>query len=147
MLLLRVVAARVEYIKAPAYDEGRGKLATELLEHEPRAGKQVPLLLNVGEESIALDKAIESGDTDLVFFVLLSLKKKIPLSSFFRTINSRPVASAIVEASAIDQDQELLKDLYYQDDRRLDGANLLIDRKSTRLNSSHSGESRMPSSA
>lgn len=115
-----------EEIARAAYDEGRGKLATELLEHEPRAGKQVPLLLNVGEESIALDKAIESGDADLVFYVLLNLKKKIPLSSFFRTINSRPVATAIVESSAIDQDQELLKDLYYQDDRRLDGSNLLL---------------------
>ncbi|KXT17378.1 hypothetical protein AC579_3876 [Pseudocercospora musae] len=115
-----------EEVARAAYDEGRGKLATELLEHEPRAGKQVPLLLDVGEETLALDKAIESGDTDLVFFVLLNLKKKISLSSFFRTINSRPVATAIVEASAIDQDQEMLKDLYYQDDRRLDGANLLV---------------------
>ncbi|CAK3796004.1 hypothetical protein MYCGRDRAFT_68201 [Lecanosticta acicola] len=114
-----------EEVARAAYDEGRGSLATELLEHEPRAGKQVPLLLSIGEESIALDKAIESGDTDLVFYVLLHLKKKIALSSFFRTINSRPVATAIVESSAIDQDQELLKDLYYQDDRRLDGANLL----------------------
>lgn len=115
-----------EEVARAAYDEGRGKLATELLEHEPRAGKQVPLLLSVGEESIALDKAIESGDTDLVFYVLLNLKKKLPLSSFFRTINSRSTATAIVETSAIDQDQELLKDLYYQDDRRLDGANLLL---------------------
>ncbi|KAK0326189.1 Vacuolar protein sorting-associated protein 16 [Friedmanniomyces endolithicus] len=115
-----------EEIARAAFDEGRGKLATELLEHEPRAGKQVPLLLSVGEESIALDKAIESGDTDLVFYVLLNLKKKIPLSSFFRTINTRPVATAIVESSAIDQDRELLKDLYYQDDRRIDGSNLLL---------------------
>ncbi|KAK5119098.1 hypothetical protein LTR62_000309 [Meristemomyces frigidus] len=115
-----------EEVARAAYDEGRGKLATELLEHEPRAGKQVPLLLSVGEETIALDKAIESGDTDLVFYVLLTLRKKIPLSNFFRTLNSRPVATAIVESSAIDQDQELLKDLYYQDDRRLDGSNLLV---------------------
>lgn len=115
-----------EEVARAAFDDGRGELATELLEHEPRAGKQVPLLLSVGEETIALDKAIESGDTDLVFYVLLNLKKKIPLSSFFRTINSRPVATAIVESSAVDQDQELLKDLYYQDDRRLDGANLLM---------------------
>ncbi|KAK5137309.1 hypothetical protein LTR08_000279 [Meristemomyces frigidus] len=115
-----------EEVAQAAYDEGRGKLATELLAYEPRAGRQVPLLLSVGEESMALDKAIESGDTDLVFYVLLNLKNKIPLSSFFRTINSRPVATAIVEASAIDQDQEMLRDLYYQDDRRLDGSNLLL---------------------
>lgn len=115
-----------EEVARAAHDEGRRGLAIELLEHEPRSGKQVPLLLNLGEESIALDKALESGDTDLVFYVLLSLKKKIPLATFFRTINSRPTATAIVESSAIDQDQELLKDLYYQDDRRLDGSNLLL---------------------
>lgn len=115
-----------EEVARAAYDEGRKALTIELLEHEPRAGKQVPLLLSVGEESRALDKAIESGDTDLIFWVLLNLKKKMPLSTFFRTINSRPVATAIVEASAIDQDQELLKDLYYQDDRRVAGSNLLL---------------------
>ena len=115
-----------EEVARAAYDEGRGELAAELLEHEPRAGKQVPLLLSAGRETLALDKAIESGDTDLVFFTLLKLKKTVPLSSFFRTINTRPVATAIVESSAIDQDMDLLKDLYYQDDRRLDGANLLL---------------------
>jgi hypothetical protein len=115
-----------EEVARAAYDEGRGKLATDLLEHEPRAGKQVPLLLSIGEDSVALDKAIESGDTDLVFHVLLNVKRKVPLATFFRTINSRPVATAIVESSAIDQDRELLKDLYYQDDRRADGSNLLL---------------------
>lgn len=115
-----------EEIARAAYDEGRVRLATELLNYEPRAGKQVPLLLNMKEENIALDKAIESGDTDLVFHVLLHLRKKLPLASFFRVINSRPVATALVESSAWDQDRELLKDLFYQDDRRLDGSNLLL---------------------
>jgi hypothetical protein len=32
----------------------------------------------------------------------------------------------LVESSAWDQDRELLKDLYYQDDRQLDGSNLLL---------------------
>ncbi|KAH7083623.1 Vps16, N-terminal region-domain-containing protein [Paraphoma chrysanthemicola] len=115
-----------EEIARAAYDEGRVRLATELLNYEPRAGKQVPLLLNMKEDNIALDKAIESGDTDLVYHVLLHLRKKLPLASFFRVVNSRPVATALVESSAWDQDRELLKDLYYQDDRRLDGSNLLL---------------------
>ncbi|OQO14833.1 hypothetical protein B0A48_00215 [Cryoendolithus antarcticus] len=115
-----------EEVARAAHDEGRKDLAVELLEHEPRAGKQVPLLLSIGEENAALDKAIESGDADLVFYVLLQIKRKTPLASFFRIINTRTVATAVVEASAIDQDQELLKDLYYQDDRRLDGSNLLL---------------------
>ena len=115
-----------EAIARAAYDEGRSHLATELLNHESRAGKQVPLLLLMSEDEIALDKAIASGDTDLVFFVLLHLKKTLPLASFFRLLTNRPLATALVESSARDQDQTLLKDLYYQDDRRLDGANLLF---------------------
>ncbi|KAI9763294.1 MAG: hypothetical protein M1840_000776 [Geoglossum simile] len=115
-----------EEIARAAHDEGRGRLATQLLNYEPRAGRQVPLLLSMEEDEIALDRAIESGDTDLVFFVLLHLKKKLPLASFFRVINNRPVATALVESSAREQDRELLKDLYYQDDRRVDGANVII---------------------
>ncbi|KAJ9219238.1 hypothetical protein DTO169C6_8431 [Paecilomyces variotii] len=115
-----------ELIAQSAYDEGRSHLATQLLNHEPRAGKQVPLLLTMEEDEIALDKALESGDTDLVYFVLLHLKKKLPLASFFRTINNRPTASALVETSAREGDTELLKDLFYQDDRPIDGSNILL---------------------
>lgn len=115
-----------EMIARAAYDEGRSHLATQLLDHETRGGKQVPLLLLMEEDEIALDKAIESGDIDLVFFVLLHLKKKLPLALFLRILNNRPVATAVVESSARSQDKELLKDLYYQDDRRLDGANVLF---------------------
>lgn len=121
-----------EAIARAAYDEGRGRLATELLNHEPRAGRQVPLLLSMEEDELALDKAIESGDTDLVYFVLHQLKRKLPLAAFFRVINTRPTATALVEASARKgdgdghEDTTLLKDLYYQDDRRLDGAAVFV---------------------
>lgn len=115
-----------EEIARAAYDEGRGRLATELLNYEPRAGKQVPLLLSMEEDEIALDKAIESGDSDLIYFVLHTMKKKLPLASFFRVISSRPTATALIEASAQKDDHELLKDLYYQDDRRSDGAHVFV---------------------
>jgi len=55
------------------------------------------------------------------------LKKKLPLATFLRTISEKPVAAALVESSARAQDQELLKDLYYQDDRPVEGSNLLLD--------------------
>ncbi|OJJ37415.1 hypothetical protein ASPWEDRAFT_108260 [Aspergillus wentii DTO 134E9] len=115
-----------EIIAQAAHDEGRAHLATQLLNYEPRAGKQVPLLLNMEEDEIALDKAIESGDNDLVYYVLLHLKGKLPLASFFRMINTRPMASALVETSARGEDPELLKDLFYQDDRPIDGSNVLL---------------------
>lgn len=116
-----------ETIARAAYDEGRGQLATSLLNFEPRAGKQVPLLLNMEEDDLALTKAIDSGDTDLVFFVLLHLRQKLPLASFFRTLSEKPLAAGLVESSARAQDTELLKDLFYQDDRPIDGSNLLIE--------------------
>ncbi|PHH49100.1 putative vacuolar protein sorting-associated protein 16 -like protein [Ceratocystis fimbriata CBS 114723] len=112
-----------EEIARAAYGEGRGRLATQLLNHEPRGGRQVPLLLAMEEDELALDKAIESGDTDLMLFVLLQLKAKLPLAAFFRLLNTRPTASALIETLAIREgDNSLLKDLYYQDDRRMDGA-------------------------
>lgn len=116
-----------ETIARAAYEEGRGNLATSLLNYEPRAGKQVPLLLNMEEDEVALDKAVESGDSDLIMFVLLHLKQKMPLATFFRIVNSRPQAAQLVEASAHDQDKELLKDMYYQDDRPVEGSNLLVE--------------------
>ncbi|EHY53179.1 Vacuolar protein sorting-associated protein 16 [Exophiala dermatitidis] len=116
-----------ETIARAAYDEGRSHLATSLLNYEPRAGKQVPLLLSMEEDDIALNKAIESGDPDLIFFVLLEMKKKLPLAAFLRTISDKPVAAALVESSAKTQDRELLKDLYYQDDRPVQGSNLLLE--------------------
>ncbi len=79
------------------------------------------------EDEIALNKAIESGDSDLVFFVLLQLKNKLPLATFLRTISEKPMAAALVESSARAQDQDLLKDLYYQDDRPVEGSNLLLE--------------------
>ncbi|KAL5088394.1 hypothetical protein Trisim1_006602 [Trichoderma cf. simile WF8] len=116
-----------EEIARAAYHEGRSRLATELLNHEPRGGRQVPLLLDMEEDELALDKAIESGDTDLILFVLTKLKKKLPLASFFRVINVRPTATALVESAALmEGDNTLLKDMYYQDDRRIDGANVFI---------------------
>ena len=37
----------------------------QLLEYEPRAAEQVPLLMTMRDLRLALTKAIESGDTDL----------------------------------------------------------------------------------
>ncbi|GFF38386.1 probable vacuolar protein sorting-associated protein 16 homolog [Aspergillus udagawae] len=129
-----------EQIAQAAYDEGRAHLATQLLNHEPRGGKQVPLLLRMEEDEVALDKAIESGDDDLVIYVLLHLKSKLPLASFFRMINTRPIASALVEANARGEDTELLKDLFYQDDRPIDGSNVLLSEALNAIDLPHKTE-------
>ncbi|KAL1915507.1 uncharacterized protein VTP21DRAFT_6631 [Calcarisporiella thermophila] len=109
-----------------AYKVGQPKLATRLLDYEPRAADQVPLLVSMQEDELALIKAIESGDTDLVYLVLLHLKRKLPLGEFFRIINNKPLACNLLEVYCRQQDRELLRDFYYQDDRRLDSAYMVL---------------------
>jgi hypothetical protein len=48
-----------------AWEVGRSSLAAMLLDHEPRAANQVPLLLQMRQDRVALIKAVDSGDTDL----------------------------------------------------------------------------------
>ena len=48
-----------------AWSVGQTGLATKLLDHEVRGEKQVPLLLSMKEDEVALRKAIESGDPNL----------------------------------------------------------------------------------
>lgn len=37
----------------------------QLLDHDTKASDQVPLLLTMKEDRLALEKAVDSGDTDL----------------------------------------------------------------------------------
>lgn len=54
------------------------------------------------------------------------MKRKLPLGEFFRVINNKPMACDLLEVYCKEQDTELLKDFYYQDDRRLDSANFML---------------------
>ncbi|CAG8793312.1 16862_t:CDS:2, partial [Cetraspora pellucida] len=100
-----------EIAKTP-HNVGQPKLATRLLDYEPRAADQVPLLISMQKDELALIKAIESGDTDLV---MLHLKRKLPLPEFFRIINNKPMACSLLEVYCKQQDLKLLNDFYYQD--------------------------------
>ncbi|UZJ52563.1 hypothetical protein CBS101457_001883 [Exobasidium rhododendri] len=145
-------------IAKTAWNAGRIRLATKLLDHEPRAVDQVPLLLHMHENKLALIKALESGDTDLVYHVLLQLKSQLSRGDFFRIIQA-PIADAsaptseasngevvgvhqsgaaatssyvylacnLLENYAREEDRELLKDFYYQDDRRTESALLVLE--------------------
>ncbi|KAK5666866.1 Vacuolar protein sorting-associated protein 16 [Batrachochytrium dendrobatidis] len=114
-------------IAKAAYAVGRIKLATKLLDFEPSPSDQVPLLLSMQQDESALTKAVESFDTDLVYLVVLHMKRKLPLADFFRIISTKPLACNLLELYAREQDPQLLYDFYYQDDRRVSSANLILD--------------------
>ncbi|KAG6888102.1 hypothetical protein C0995_010667 [Termitomyces sp. Mi166 len=117
-------------IAKKAWEAGRSGLATKLLDHETRASDQVPLLLTMKEDRLALEKAVDSGDTDLVYHVLLHLHKRLTLGDFFRLIESGGAklasASRLLEVYAREQNREMLRDFYYSDDRWVESAVLSL---------------------
>ena len=72
-----------------------------------------------------------------------SAQSSSALSLNFRFKKHKVVRPGVVRPQSYDKSDEL-KSIYYMCTRH---SGDLTDRKSTRLNSSHSGESRMPSSA
>ena len=99
------------------------------------------------EDRLALQKAVDSGDTDLgtvgysmndafahdlaVYHVLLQLYNRLPLGAFFRLIedggSSLAPASRLLQVYAKEQNPEMLRDFYYSDDRRVESAVLSLD--------------------
>ncbi|XP_062617543.1 vacuolar protein sorting-associated protein 16 homolog, partial [Saccostrea cucullata] len=96
-------------IASHALEVGRTDLAIRLLDFEPRAAQQVPLLMKMQRDSIALSKAIESGDTDLVYTVLLRLKESMNQGEFFMSIRSMPIAYALFIQYCRQQNRRLWK--------------------------------------
>lgn len=103
-------------IASKALECGRTDLAIRLLEYEPKASRQVPLLLMMKREQLALTKAIESGDTDLVYFVLMKLKDSMSQGEFFMAIRSMPVAYSLFIQYCRQQNPTLMEQLFYQED-------------------------------
>ncbi|KAK2461284.1 hypothetical protein APHAL10511_006811 [Amanita phalloides] len=117
-----------------AWEAGRTGLATKLLDYESKASDQVPLLLSMKEDRLALAKAVDSGDTNLVYQVLLDLYKRLNLGDFFHLIDDGgpklAPASKLLQVYAREQNREMLRDFYYSDDRRVESAILSLEEAS-----------------
>jgi len=114
-------------IAKEAYRSGMPKLATKLLDFESQAANQVPLLISMQEDELSLKKAIESGDTDLIYLVILHLHRKLPIAEFFKIINEKPLACNLLEVYCKEQNLGLLKDFYYQADYKSETAAILTN--------------------
>jgi hypothetical protein len=62
--------------------QGKQRLAVQLLDAEPRSQSQVLLLLQMGLDEIAMEKAVASHDADLTYLVLLKLMHHMPQQAF-----------------------------------------------------------------
>lgn len=120
----REIAEKLGYSSGISYSEiastasayGRRKLAIKLLDYESKASDQVRLLLELGENTPALVKAIESGDTDLIYMVILKLREKMPLGDFKMTIRNFPVAQSLYIKYCKQHHTQALNEIYIQED-------------------------------
>lgn len=113
-------------IASKAVDCGRTHLAIKLLDYEAKAADQVPLLMRMKKDDLALEKAIMSGDTDLVYMVVMHLKDNLTLGEFLMAIRHRPVALSLYIKYCKEQDRRTLVDLFYQDDQFLNSGNAFV---------------------
>lgn len=118
------IAAKLGYAPGVSYSEiaekaadcGRKQLAIKLIDYEPRAQLQVPLLLRLGVEQAALNKAVESGNTDLVYTVILYFQKNMPLANFEMSIKHCPLAMSLYIKYCQNHNREALLDIYVMHD-------------------------------
>uniref|UniRef100_A0AAJ7WJY4 Vacuolar protein sorting-associated protein 16 homolog n=1 Tax=Petromyzon marinus TaxID=7757 RepID=A0AAJ7WJY4_PETMA len=103
-------------IAARATHLGRRDLAVKLLDFEPRAAEQVPLLMKLNRVDLAMMRAIQSGDSDLVYMVISHLKESVTRREFFLTLRQHPTAHSLYLKCCRQLQLETLKDLYEQDD-------------------------------
>ncbi|KNE69690.1 hypothetical protein AMAG_14241 [Allomyces macrogynus ATCC 38327] len=103
-----------------AYRAGQPAVATKLLDHERDPAKQVPLLMDMGQPQLALVKALDSFDRDLVHLVLVYLRSHLMLNEFFKTVLACPRSIPYLEQYARDHDRQLLRDFYSVDDRHVE---------------------------
>lgn len=98
-------------IASAAYKRN-SKLATLLLDHEPRAQDQVPLLISMKQDEHALDRAIHSGDSDLIHLVILHLRRTKSFKEFMSIISRYDVSMSLFIKYCKENDLETLKHLY-----------------------------------
>ncbi|PIK46056.1 putative vacuolar protein sorting-associated protein 16-like [Apostichopus japonicus] len=103
-------------IAKKASEISRNELAVKLLDYEPRASEQVPLLLTMSSTEAALRKSIESGDTDLVHTVLIRLMKKMKMQDFLMMLTNYPEAQSLYMQYCRQEQPQSLIDLHYQND-------------------------------
>lgn len=90
----------------------RPKLATLLLDHEPSPRDQVPLLLDMQQEELAMQKAVMSGDTDLIYIVILRLKKVLSTNEFLGFLSRHEIAMALYVKYCKEEDPKALAEVY-----------------------------------
>ncbi|KAG7159513.1 Vacuolar protein sorting-associated protein 16-like 1 [Homarus americanus] len=94
---------------------------TDIANRADQAGRKqlaikVLVLMRLGEDQTALRRALQSGDTDLIYTVLHHLRQKLSSGEFLMLIRNFPVAQSLHIRSCQELDMEQLRDILVQED-------------------------------
>nr|CAG4635949.1 EOG090X01BU [Eubosmina coregoni]SVE69644.1 EOG090X01BU [Eubosmina coregoni] len=112
------IGSKVSYssIALKAIECKQDRLAVRLLDFEHRASEQIPLLLKLGQEPQALTKAVDSGDPNLIYHVLVVLKENYSSDKFYMTIRQYPSVNALYAKLCNTIQMGSLEQIYEQED-------------------------------
>lgn len=116
-------------IATVAFQEGRLNLTKILINFETLFTKQIPLLLQMEENELALQKAVDSQDIDLIMETLFTLKSSLSYPQFFKLLNNSKTAANVFEYFHRN-DNSTLHDFYNQADRVVDLSNFEMESNS-----------------
>jgi len=124
----KAISLSYSEVAKTAYEVSRPQLAILLLEYEHDVAQQVPLLLSMSQDSQALRKSLQSGDTDLIYLTILHLSRKTnSTGELFRILNTDPYIGKYLEVYCrLTNNMDLLRDYYYQEDERMKSAMELL---------------------
>lgn len=113
----RKISNQVEYGQLFLYQGvGLHSSSFRLLDFEHRASEQIPLLLKLGQEPQALAKAVESGDPNLIYYVLVVMKETYSADKFYMTIRHYPSVNALYAKLCRTIQMGSLEQIYEQED-------------------------------
>ena len=99
----------VSSIAQVAHSCGRRELALKIMEREPLAQGKVLSLLSMGEHAGAVQCAMDSHDTELVYFALFQSKESLTFAEFFHLVARVPgVAPLMIKFWKANEEHETL---------------------------------------
>ena len=99
-----------------AIDCQRDELAIQLLNFETRSSHQIHLLIKLNRHSVALDKAIQSGDPFSIYDVIINLQNCMSSLEFQRLITSNKRALSYYMKYLKNSSRDQLLRMYGQND-------------------------------
>ena len=122
--LAKLIRAKLEKSSGISYAEiakraiecRRDELAIQLLNFETRSSQQIQLLIQLNRESVALEKAIQSGDPHSIYEVILKLQDCMSSLEFQRLITSNKTALSYYMKYLKSANRDQLFRMYGQND-------------------------------